>query len=168
MIAGFCFMKKIAAAVMAAGFILILIVSTFAVTAAQDRNIKTEGSAGQVPTDAVRMVGMCFYENGGKPHQIEMSEIAPGPSYEVWGDIVVKATGYWSGSGGMGLVEIFNPLTAENYATRLIPKGKTVTVVIPAAVFVDIGDTYEMAALVRGADPGVMPKVYYFQFVGPT
>jgi hypothetical protein len=158
-------MKKRAAALMAAGFILILIVSSFAVTAAQDRNVKTGGSAGQVSTDTVRMVGVCYYDNGGTPHQIELSEVDPGPAYEVWGDIVVKATGYWSGSGGMGLVEIYNPLTNENYATKLIPKGKTVSAVTPAAIFVNTGDSYELAALVRGADPGIPPKVYYFQFI---
>lgn len=149
------------AAVLAAGLILLLVVSSFAVAA------KGTGS-GTVSTDTTRMVKIVYYDTGGKPHTIELNQTSPGPLYQVpdESDVVVQATGFFKGSGGFGLVEIWDEDGWDNFVTKFIPSGKTVTATMPYALYIVSGEHYNLAACVSGPDWNGS-KTYYFQIECP-
>jgi hypothetical protein len=163
-------MKKMkAAAVVAVILALILVVPLFSAAAAKGPN-GTPGDSPPISTDAVKtkMVKLCYYVTGGNPQPIALCTTAPGPVYIVPNDadVVVKATGYFKGTGGLGLLEIWNTATEVNYVTRLVPSDKTMTATMPAAIYVKSGDSYPLGACISG--PGWNGyKEYFFQIVSP-
>lgn len=148
---------------------LIMVVSLFSATAAKGSG-GTSGDSTPVSTDVTttRMVKLCYYITGGNPQPIAFCTTAPGPVYTVPNDsdVVVKATGYFKGAGGLGLLEIWDTDTSKNYVTKFVPSGKTVTATMPAAIYLRSGDTYHLGACITG--PGwIGDKEYFFQFVSP-
>ncbi len=81
-------------------------------------------------------------------------------------DVIIKATASFSyESKGVGIVEIYDCDTNENYASKLIPNGKTVTVTTPQALYVT--KTKNIGVLVAGEQWNALQR-YYFRLGIPT
>ncbi len=108
-------------------------------------------SEGQIDAagSVARIVKVQYYDSGGRPHHVDY-----GATYTVGvgDDVIIVATGYYSGTNGKGLIEIYDTSTGQNYASKLMPSGQKVTVALPAALFVGLGQTYTIGVLVEGPD----------------
>ncbi|MDD1717521.1 MAG: hypothetical protein LUO88_00465 [Methanoregulaceae archaeon] len=152
-------------AILVAGLFLVLSLSSLAIAV-------PVGGAGKEmngPIDAaakttIRLIKVQYYDSGGKPHPVSLTDI--GATYHVGGskDVIIIATGYFEGPGGKGLVEIYDKNTGQNYASKLIPSGRQVSVITPAALFISTG-TVQIGVLVEGPD-GVAQKSTEF-YIAP-
>jgi hypothetical protein len=146
-------------AVLAIGIIVVLSVSSFAV--AQPQTAKF-GVSPAITPDAAKLISVCYYDNGGTPHAIEKNTTAPGTGYPAASkDILIKATGSWKGSGGMGYVEIYNTDTLQNYVTKLVPNGKTVSAMTPAALWIDGRNNLSAFVVSPGGTAGEYTYFYF-------
>lgn len=151
------FILLIAGCVLAAG------ITSVAVAVSSGKEAGSGASPG-VTTDALSVTSISYYDRGGVEHPITLSQTYPGPSYAVAPtDVIIKAKASFSGSGGYGFVMIYDCDTSINWASKLIPSGKTVTVQTPIAMYVSSSIDRKMCVCVMG--PGGSPdKYYYFQF----
>lgn len=109
----------------------------------------------------VRIDKVVYYNIGGMPHPVTLSQTSPGPVYTVNGDTIIAATGYFKGPGGKGMVEVYNTNTIQNYVSKLIPSDKTVTATTPAAIWANSGTTIPLYALVVSPGGGKSVGGYF-------
>ncbi len=155
------------------GFALVAGIASLAVAVPLSTD-GTGGASGSIVPEAkmtTKMIKIVYYDTGGVAHPVTLSDTPPGPTYVMttypyggstyYDDVIIKATASFSyESNGVGFVEIYDYDTQENYATKLIPNGKTVTVTTPDAIYVN--ETKNIGVLVSGEHWNEL-KQYYFR-----
>ncbi len=144
--------KRTMAVILVLGLLVVAGLSALAIAVPSGGTGKL--SEGQIDAagSVVTIVKVQYYDSGGRPHQVDLSNFGATYTVGAGDDVIIVATGYYSGSNGKGLIEIYDPSTGQNYASKLIPSGQKVTLALPAALFVGMGETYTIGVIVEGPD----------------